>query len=592
MFLSLDPELKVVGEATHGAEAVQLAVQHRPDVVLMDLLMPVMTGLEATAAIRQQLPDVHVIVLTSVLEDTAVTAVFQAGAIGYLLKDTEADELRRAIKAAAAGQAQLSPQVAARLLMETRSPEAGEPFTDRESQVLRLAAQGLSDRQIATQLLVSEPAVRGHISDILDKLRLANQTQAALLDFSNRLLDHSEPEALMAFLVNETPRLLHADACALLLPGGPAGHLRFRAASGWRQDPVAAGWPVPIADEVGPGRVMRSHQPWQCGDLSAEAGPANGVSSLAPWRAEGFRGHALIPLVTEGRAIGVLTLDSRHPRQLGDEELRFLRLLANQAALLLEQARLHVAEQQQLGLEEDLAVARQIQLSLLPESCPRVPGWQFAAAYQAARLIGGDLYDFVELPHTPERLGLLIADVSGKGAAAALFMAHSRALIRNAAREEAGTARTLQRANDEIMKGNETSHFLSAFYAILDTATGQLRYTSAGHNRPIWWRAGAHSLEELEGGGMVLGLASPLAADEHTLDLAPGDVLVLYTDGISEALNPAFDLFGEARLHEEVAAVAHRGADAVLDAILSAVKAFSAGAPQADDYTLVAIQRL
>jgi len=589
MFLNLDPELTVVGEAANGAEAVQLAEATAPDVILMDLLMPVMNGLEATAAIRGRLPNVAIIVLTSVLEDAAVSAVFRAGALGYLLKDTEADELRRAIKAAAAGQAQLSPQVAARLLMEAQAPESGEPFTDHESQVLRLTARGFSDQQIATELLVSEPAVRDTIRDILDKLRLANQAQAALLDFSNRLLDHPDPAALMNYLVQETQRLLHADACAVLLPDDRPGRLRFRAASGWRRDPVAAGLHMADEDDSGPGHAIRTRQPWQVRDLEADA-PA--TSDADVWRAEGFRGHAVIPLLVESRTIGVLALDCRRPRWLTDDELGFLRLLANQAALVLEQARLQRAEAQQQDLEEDLAVARRIQLSLLPDGCPQIAGWEFAAAYQAARIVGGDLYDFIELPGAPPRLGLLIADVSGKGAAAALFMAHCRVIIRGAALSSAGPADTLSQANEQILLRNETSHFISAFYAVLDTASGRLTYANAGHNRPLWWRAATGAVEPLGSHGLVLGLAPALAVDERQVDLAPGDTVVLYTVGITEAINAHEELFDDERLTASLAAAGGRRPQAAVDAILAAVKAFSGDTPQADDYTLVALKRL
>src|SRR5687767_6299175 len=149
MFLGLDDELQVVGEASDGAEALRLAHQLKPDVVLMDLLMPKMDGITATTAIRGELPEVEVIALTSVLEDTSVVGAVRAGAIGYLLKDTQADELCRAIKAAAAGQVQLSPQAAARLMHEVRTPDSPEALTERETEVLRLVAQGASNKEIA-----------------------------------------------------------------------------------------------------------------------------------------------------------------------------------------------------------------------------------------------------------------------------------------------------------------------------------------------------------------------------------------------------------------------------------------------------------
>lgn len=180
MFLALDPELEVIGEANDGAEAVRLAQQLQPDVVLMDLLMPVMDGISATSAIRRDLPHVEVIALTSVLEDASVVGAVRAGAIGYLLKDTHADELCRAIKAAAAGQVQLSPQAAARLMREVRTPDSPEALTERETEVLRLLAQGRANKEIANILIIGEKTVKTHVSNILAKLHVQSRTQAAL----------------------------------------------------------------------------------------------------------------------------------------------------------------------------------------------------------------------------------------------------------------------------------------------------------------------------------------------------------------------------------------------------------------------------
>lgn len=182
MFLALDADLQVVGEAENGAEAVRVVRECKPDVVLMDLLMPVMDGISAISAIRRELPEVEVIALTSVLEDSAVVGAVRAGAIGYLLKDTQADELIRAIKAAAAGQVQLAPQAAARLLREVRTPEvpASETLTERETEVLKLLAEGRANKEIARTLHIAEKTVKTHVSNILAKLSVQSRTQAAL----------------------------------------------------------------------------------------------------------------------------------------------------------------------------------------------------------------------------------------------------------------------------------------------------------------------------------------------------------------------------------------------------------------------------
>lgn len=180
MFLSLDPDLEVIGEADNGAEALRLAGELNPDVVLMDLLMPVMDGITAIGEIRTKHPDVEVIALTSVLEDASVVGAIKAGAIGYLLKDTQSDELRRAIKAAAQGQVQLSPQAAARLMREVRAPDSPETLTERETDVLRLLATGLANKEIARDLGIGEKTVKTHVSAVLLKLNVRSRTQAAL----------------------------------------------------------------------------------------------------------------------------------------------------------------------------------------------------------------------------------------------------------------------------------------------------------------------------------------------------------------------------------------------------------------------------
>jgi DNA-binding NarL/FixJ family response regulator len=189
VFLARDAEIVIVADAVDGVAALEVARQQRPDVILMDLLMPRMDGIEATKLIRAELPDTQVIALTSVLDDSYVAAVMGAGAIGYLLKDTRPDELCRAIRLAVAKQVELSPAVAERLVRAIRSPATAESLTGREVEILRYVASGLSNKEIARLLCVGEKTVKTHVSNILSKLGFQSRTQAALFAARNGLVD-------------------------------------------------------------------------------------------------------------------------------------------------------------------------------------------------------------------------------------------------------------------------------------------------------------------------------------------------------------------------------------------------------------------
>jgi DNA-binding NarL/FixJ family response regulator len=184
-FLELLDDIEVVGEAENGEVAVAAARELRPDVVLMDLLMPVLDGIDATAAIKAELPETEVVALTSFVEESKVTAALEAGASGYILKDADADDVARAIRAAHRGEVHLDPAIAALLTRRVRerasaSAATAEPLTEREREVLGLVARGMSNKSIAAALDITERTARTHVSNILGKLGLASRTQAAL----------------------------------------------------------------------------------------------------------------------------------------------------------------------------------------------------------------------------------------------------------------------------------------------------------------------------------------------------------------------------------------------------------------------------
>jgi two-component system, NarL family, response regulator LiaR len=188
MVLSLENDLEIIGEANNGQEALSLVRKLNPQVVLMDLLMPVMDGVSAIRAVKKDFPDIEVVALTSVLEDRLVIDAVEAGAAGYLLKESGPEELIEAIRAAAKGEVRLHPKAQKRLIKEVRTPEMRESLTERETETLRLIAKGMSNKEIAEQLSVSEVTVKTHVSSILSKLNLQSRTQAALFALKEGLV--------------------------------------------------------------------------------------------------------------------------------------------------------------------------------------------------------------------------------------------------------------------------------------------------------------------------------------------------------------------------------------------------------------------
>ncbi len=193
MFFDLQDDIQVVGEAGDGSEGVAMARRLRPDVVLMDLLMPNMDGLTAIARIKSEMPETEIVAVTSFIEEEKVTAALEAGASGYLLKDAEADEVAAAVRAAYAGEVHLDPAVARLLTQRLRArktePDATEPLTDRERDVLRLLGQGMSNKEIGSALFITERTARTYVSNILGKLGLASRTQAALWAVEHKLAE-------------------------------------------------------------------------------------------------------------------------------------------------------------------------------------------------------------------------------------------------------------------------------------------------------------------------------------------------------------------------------------------------------------------
>ncbi len=306
--------------------------------------------------------------------------------------------------------------------------------------------------------------------------------------------------------------------------------------------------------------------------------------------AQGLKSILCIPLILDGETVGVLYAEHRSRQAIfSNEMIPLLAAFGTQAAIAIEKARLHEEEMQKQRIDQELNVGQRIQLSLLPKSCPVVAGWDFAAIYQAARVVGGDFYDFLTLPGG--QLGIVVADVADKGIPAAIFMAVSRTMIRTAALSGVGPSEALIQANRLIVQDSPSDLFLTAFYAVLDTSDGKLIFANGGHNHPYLYHLGTGQFEDLAARGIILGIFPDIRLEERSTQIGAGDVAVFYTDGLTEAMDPDYQEFGEERLRQVIAENAHRSANEILEALLEARHSFIRDAEQSDDLTVVIVKR-
>ena len=299
----------------------------------------------------------------------------------------------------------------------------------------------------------------------------------------------------------------------------------------------------------------------------------------------------VVPLVSQGELIGLLNLGPRlSEREYSGDDRKLLANLASQAAPALRVGQL-VQEQQvevrsRERLEQELRVAQLIQQQFLPKELPDLEGWQVSAFYRPARAVGGDFYDFIDLPDG--KVGIVAGDVTDKGVPAALVMASTRSILRSEAARHSSPGTVLQRANELLYPDIPAHMFVTCLYAVLDPKTGTLLFANAGHNLP--YVRSDEGVKELSARGMPLGLMPGMDYEETTATLAPGEVMLLHSDGIAEAHDPSGEMFGFPRMHEIMKDCVR--ADEVIDVMMTELDRFSgAGNEQEDDITLVSLKR-
>ncbi|MGA8431028.1 MAG: GAF domain-containing protein [Candidatus Sulfotelmatobacter sp.] len=299
------------------------------------------------------------------------------------------------------------------------------------------------------------------------------------------------------------------------------------------------------------------------------------------------RSELAVPLVYKEKVIGVLDLEHTRRGFFTEEHQRTITTLAAQVAIAIENARLYeeVARQER-RLERDLSLARELQVRLLPQARPKLGHLDVAAKFVPARAIGGDLYDFI--PYSLSRLGIVIGDVSGKGAPAAIYAALVSGILRSHAPSEPGPAEMLSAVNLSLAERPIEAQFVSLIYALWDDQHRVLTVANSGLPRPIHVHGGKN--EVVEATGLPLGLFDEADYDEFKFRMKPGDMFVFFSDGILDARNREGHLFGRGRVEKIVAECAKKSADCVVDSLFNAVAEFSVGVEAFDDQTVVAIR--
>jgi DNA-binding NarL/FixJ family response regulator len=511
-FLTAYQEFSLVGEASNGEEALQLCELLMPEVVVMDLKMPVMDGVAATRQIRQRWPQIKVLALISFRDKELIERALEAGVAGYALKDLTADELAETVRKVYRGRRGASVKI-------RQSPEQAE-LLEQLAQAMNLAS---TDRTRLAGLLRSQ----------LPGFFPGCQIEVHIFPNQNLLCYPAEradtlPEAAWHWVQTR----LEAQVFELdgLMP--------------WGSEPA------------GDGQLLLAPLLMQAG------GPLGGIGILQ---------HAV-------------EIDLW-------EHLPFVKELAGRISLAVEKGRwVDLPIRGQL-MDQELANAGKIQTGILPEKPPLLRGWDLASRLEPALQTSGDFYDFI--PLTNNNWGFVIADVSDKGMGAALFMALSSTLFRTYATQYATLPSfVISQVNERILSDTRSEMFVTAFYAILEPDTGRMRYVNAGHNPPyLISNQKGKPFDRLRATGMALGVMEGTVWNQKIVKFIPGDVLMLYTDGITEAQDRTGRFYGERRLQDVLRSLGNRPAQEILDAVLEDLEKFTRGAQQQDDVTMIVIRR-
>ena len=400
----------------------------------------------------------------------------------------------------------------------------------------------------------------------------------ALNEFHRALAGPVSLDDLLASLLEQLFAVLHPEE-GLILLRQPDGSLRTAAS---RRLPGVTG------ELLVSKRLTEEVVEKETAALVSDVAMDDRFTGAASMIGAGIRSILAAPICDAAGCVGMVAIYSRATvRRFGEDDLELLVSLASAAALRIRNVALAEEAAERRVHDRELALAHEIQMGMLPRALPHRPELQVAATVAPARSVGGDLYDFLVIG---DAVWFIVADAAGKGVSAALYMAVTRTLFRALAQPDARVATVTSRMNAELARDNDAQFFVTAFIGRLDLATGELRYCNAGHPPPLV-TGGAGSPRPLAGtAGIAFGILEDALYEEHAVTLAPGELLLAFTDGVTDAVNPANQLFSDERLHDVFDRLSREPPQRVVDAIAAAVNRFAAGAPQEDDVTLLVLR--
>lgn len=408
-----------------------------------------------------------------------------------------------------------------------------------------------------------------------------------LLDIVGKFNSTMDPSRLLNDIIESTKGMVEAEASSLFLLSDGGKNLELTIPTGPATAEVSG---KKIASDHGiSGWVVQHQQPVLITDVQSDPRFQGELLSNPKFQS---RNMICVPLNNnQGKTIGVLQAINIKEDFLNEEMLGLFQTLANQAATALENV--HV-KQQQLAAElvnKELEVATEIQARFFPQQTPNLEGYEVAGCSIPAKDVGGDYYDFIPNPE-PCQHGFVVADVTGKGVPASLLMATMRATLRaNIQNNPNDIVQALRQVNGDIYRDSPVDKFITSIYCNLDYESHELSYVNSGHNPPYIVRANDNRIEELDQGGVMLGIMEEIDLPKASLSIDKGDILMLFSDGVTEATNPSGELFSEERFEQWLLDHNQLSAEEMKDALLKTLRDYADGSPQSDDITFIILKR-